>query len=46
MLWAPNAKGYFVGDYQGLVRQGNGVRALFGITVGPGLTDMATTRVR
>jgi hypothetical protein len=45
MLDAPNARGYFVGDYQGLVRQGSGVRVLFGISTGPGLTDMVTKRV-
>ncbi len=43
MLNAPIARGYFVGDYQGLVRQGNGVRSLFGVTVGPGLNDMITS---
>lgn len=46
MLNAPFAGGYFLGDYQGLVRQGKDVRALFGITTGPGLTDMVTNTVR
>jgi len=42
ILNAPYAGGYFLGDYEGLVRQGVDVRALFAIATTPGLTDMVT----
>lgn len=45
ILDAPFAGGYFLGDYQGLVRQGSKMRALFAITTGPGLTDVVTRLV-
>jgi hypothetical protein len=45
MLNAPVARGHFLGDYQGLVHQGTGVRALFGVAVGPNLNDMFTRTI-
>jgi hypothetical protein len=45
MLNAPVARGHFLGDYQGLTRQGNSMRALFGVAVGPNLNDMFTRSI-
>jgi hypothetical protein len=45
MLDAPVARGHFLGDYMGLVRQGNVVRPLFGIATGNDLTGMATATI-
>lgn len=45
-LNAPYASGYFLGDYQGLVRQGLNIRALFAVTTGPNLTEMVTSLLR
>ena len=44
MLYAPIARGHFLGDYMGLVSQGAaGVRALYGIAVGPNSNEMVTS---
>jgi hypothetical protein len=40
MLDAPVARGHFLGDYEGLVRTGNTVTAVFGKAVGHNLNDM------
>lgn len=40
ILNAPYAGGYFLGDYQGLVRQGSGVRAVFGVSIIPRRSSM------
>ena len=46
MLDAPVARGHFLGDYMGLVKQGSaGVRALFGIAVGPNENEMVTSLI-
>lgn len=45
ILNAPFAGGYFLGDYQGLVRQGAGVRAVFAIATTPRKTDVVTTTI-
>lgn len=42
MLDAPIARGHFLGDYMGLVRQGPVVRPVFGIAVAPNKTDVVT----
>ena len=43
MLNAPVARGHFLGDYQGLVKQGSGVRAVFGVAVGHNENEMVTS---
>ena len=45
MLNAPVARGHFLGDYQGLVRQDSKVRAVFGVAAGPNQNDMVTTLI-
>ncbi len=46
MLNAPIARGHFLGDYQGLVKQGSaGVRALYGIAVAPNQNEMVTSLI-
>ena len=43
MLDAPIARGHFLGDYMGLVKQGSaGVRAVFGIAVSDNVNQMVT----
>ena len=43
MLNAPIARGHFLGDYQGLVKQGNaGMRAVFGVAVSDNNNEMVT----
>ena len=42
MLNAPEAFGHFLGDYQGLVKQGTGARAVFAVTVAPNQNDIVT----
>ena len=46
MLNAPIARGHFLGDYQALVNQGAaGVRALFGVAIGPNNNEMVTALI-
>jgi hypothetical protein len=45
MLNAPIARGHFLGDYQGLIKQGANVRAVFGIAVGKNLNEIVTTLI-
>ena len=45
ILDAPVARGHFLGDYQGLVRQGSNVRAVFGIAIGPNLNEIVTSLI-
>jgi len=45
MLNAPVARGHFLGDYMGLVKQSTGVRAVFGIATGPNLNEMVTALI-
>ncbi len=46
MLDAPVARGHFLGDYQGLVLQGDaGMRAVFGIASAPNVSDIVTALI-
>ena len=45
MLNAPIARGHFLGDYMGLVRQGDAVRAVFGIAIADNVNEMVTKLV-
>jgi len=45
MLNAPVARGHFLGDYMGLVKDGSGARAVFGIATGPNLNDIVTSLI-
>ena len=45
MLDAPVARGHFLGDYMGLVRQGNVMRTVFGVATGPNLNEMVTATI-
>lgn len=46
MLDAPVARGHFLGDYMGLVRQGNaGIRSVFGIATAPDQNEMVTSLI-
>ena len=45
MLNAPVARGHFLGDYMGLARQGDHVRAVFGVAVAPNQNDMVTALI-
>ncbi len=46
MLDAPIARGHFLGDYMGLVKQGDdAVRAVFGIAIADDVNDMVTKLV-
>lgn len=45
MLNAPVARGHFLGDYMGLVRQGAHMRSVFGIAVGPNENQIVTATI-
>ena len=45
ILDAPFARGHFLGDYQGLVRQDKDVRAVFGVAIGPNENEIETVLI-
>ena len=45
MLDAPDAGGYFLGDYMGLIATKNVVHPVFGEAVQPDVTNLYTRRV-
>jgi hypothetical protein len=45
MLNAPVARGHFLGDYMGLVKQGASVRAVYGVSVAPNENEIVTSLI-